>query len=218
VSTHRSALQRILLSYMSVMATVGDMKARGPALLRHVTGWIEPASGGVSMGLYYVKCALGWDFYARLRGGIFLPLLCVLLCGLYTCCRGVCHRSQRTSATFLGGCSVMIMFLAYSSQTRALLLGTYLWSLPSDFCSILTRGIAPTVFDCNGPVSGDFLLYLDLAKKCYDGNHVKAIVVSAFGLVFWALIYPASVYWMGRSCTSIELNRQFEFLFGKSVL
>jgi hypothetical protein len=126
MSARRSSVQRILLSYISVLASVGDFKARGPAFLRDLTGWASSASGGVSMGLYFVKCALGWDFYARLWGGIFFPLLLVLCCALYVCIRGVCKGSQRSSPSFLVGCSVMVVFLAYSAQTKDLLMGTHL--------------------------------------------------------------------------------------------
>lgn len=130
ISADRSGVQRILLSYVSVLASVGDMKAKGPALLREITGWAGTASGGVSVGLYYVKCALGWDFYTRLWGGLFLPLLCVLLCAIYSYVRGVFKESGRLSVTFLVGCSVMVVFLAFPAQIKDLLLGTYLIGPP----------------------------------------------------------------------------------------
>jgi hypothetical protein len=120
----RSVVQRILLSYASVLGSVGDMKARGPALLREVTGMAESASGGVSVGFYFIKCATGWDFYGRLWGGIFTPPFLLLLAALYTLCRGLWRSgNERFSTTFLVGCFVMIVFLTYSSQTKNFLLG-----------------------------------------------------------------------------------------------
>jgi hypothetical protein len=124
LATERSVTQRILLSYASVLGSVGDMKARGPALLREATGLAESASGGVSMGFYFIKCALGWDFYERLWGGMCIPPLLVFLSALYTLSRGLRRsETQRFSSTFLVGCLVMIVFLTYSSQTKHLLLG-----------------------------------------------------------------------------------------------
>ena len=74
LSSERSVTQRIILTYASVLGSVGDMKARGPALLINATGWVESFSGGLSVGFYFINCAFGWDFYHRLWGGIFLPL------------------------------------------------------------------------------------------------------------------------------------------------
>jgi hypothetical protein len=124
LSTERSVTQRIILTYASVLGSVGDMKARGPALLRDVTGLAESMSGGVSMGFYFIKCALGWDFYTRLLGGILLPLFLVVLSAVYTLTRGLrSSETERFSSKFLTGCLVMIVYLTYSSQTKHLLLG-----------------------------------------------------------------------------------------------
>jgi hypothetical protein len=127
LSTERSVTQRIILTYASVLGSVGDMKARGPALLRNATGMAESLSGGVSMGFYFIKCALGWDFYTRLLGGILLPLFLVILSAVYTLSRALFrNESERFSFKFLTGCFVMIVFLTYSSQTKHLLLSMYL--------------------------------------------------------------------------------------------
>jgi hypothetical protein len=120
----RSVTQRILLSYASVLGSVGDMKARGPALLREVTGLAESVSGGVSVGFYFIKCATGWDFYGRLWGGILTPPFLLFLTAQYTLLRELwSSRDNRSSTTFLVGCFVMIVFLTYSSQTKNFLLG-----------------------------------------------------------------------------------------------
>ena len=126
LSSERSVTQRIILTYASVLGSVGDMKARGPALLINATGWVESFSGGLSVGFYFINCAFGWDFYHRLWGGIFLPLFLVLLSALYTLSRGL--RKSETdifSGKFLSACFVMVVFLTYSSQTKHLLLGTF---------------------------------------------------------------------------------------------
>jgi hypothetical protein len=124
LGTKRSVTQRILISYASVLGSVGDMKARGPALLREVAGLAESVSGGVSVGFYFIKCATGWDFYGRLWGGIFTPPFLLLLAAAYTLCRGLWRSgNERFSTAFLVGCSVMIVFLTYSSQTKNFLLG-----------------------------------------------------------------------------------------------
>ena len=219
MSARRSSVQRILLSYVSVLSSVGDMKARGPAFLRQVTGWAATASGGMSVGVYYVKCALGWSFFARLWGGICLPLLLVLLCALYVFVRGVCKGSQRSSAPFLVGCFVMVVFLAYSAQTKDLLLSMYPPSIFLDVLLCLTCIFTClfyfAVFDCYGPVSDISLLHSDMAVKCYQGSHLGAMAVSGVWLVVWAIILPVSVFWVGRWQTDLHEDHRFSFLFGE---
>ena len=63
---------------------VGDLRARGPAPLRDVTGWGQSVSGGFSLGFYPLKCALSWSFYDRLWGTMLLPLFLAALCLLAT--------------------------------------------------------------------------------------------------------------------------------------
>ena len=124
LGTERSVTQRIVLSYASVLGSVGDLKARGPALLRDATGLAETASGGVSMGVYFIQCALGWDFYQRVWGGMLTPLFLVLLTALYTLTRGLCREGiQRFCFEYFVGCIVMVVFLSYSSQVKQLLQG-----------------------------------------------------------------------------------------------
>ena len=116
LGTERSVTQRIVLSYASVLGSVGDLKARGPALLRDATGLAETASGGVSMGVYFIQCALGWDFYQRVWGGMLTPVFLVLLIALYTLTRGVCRkRIQGFSVDYFVGCVVMVCGLPHYS-------------------------------------------------------------------------------------------------------
>lgn len=124
LSTVRSVTQRILLSYASVLGSVGDLKAKGPALLRDVTGLAEVGSGGVSMGVYFIKCALGWDFYGRLWGGMLTPVFLATLSALYTLTRRLrSNKIQFFSIEYFVGCTVMIVFLTFSSQMKSLLQG-----------------------------------------------------------------------------------------------
>jgi hypothetical protein len=76
----RSVVQRITLTYIITLSSVGDLKARGPALFRDTVGWADAAAGGgLSMGFYPLKCALGWGFYSRLWGTMLLPLFMAFL-------------------------------------------------------------------------------------------------------------------------------------------
>ena len=45
-------------------------------------GWARPMAGGLSMGFYPVKCALGLSFYEVSTGTVLLPLLLFLPCYL----------------------------------------------------------------------------------------------------------------------------------------
>jgi hypothetical protein len=218
LGVERSVIQRILLSYGSVLGSVGDMKARGPALLREVTGLAESASGGISVGFYVIKCATGWDFYGRLWGGIFTVPFLLSLTALYTLCRSFRKpENERFSKTFLVGCFVMIVFLTYSSQTKNFLRGNVFPAIKAcgsfvvHVCVCVSFVIA---FNCVGPVLGDSFLRSDMSVKCFEGNHVSAMVLSGFLGVIWAFAAPAAVNWMGRRRQETHTDPRFKFLFG----
>jgi hypothetical protein len=209
----RSVTQRILLSYCVVLSTVGDMRVRGPALLREVTGMAEVVSGGTSVGFYFIKCATGWDFYGRLWGGILTPPFLLFLTAQYTLLRGLwSSRDNRSSTTFLVGCFVMIVFLTYSSQTKNFLLGN---SAITCICLRLILVMSlPPVFNCFGPVADEFFLRSDMSIECFEGGHVNAMVISGVVGVLWALAAPAAVTWMGRWRQGTHTDPRFRFLFG----
>ena len=76
------------------------------------------------MGFWPMKCALGWDFYARLWGSMALPFFLVFLALLYTLARGrVKREADWLDRAFLQGCAVMIFYLMFPSSTKSLLLG-----------------------------------------------------------------------------------------------
>jgi hypothetical protein len=123
--TRRSVVQRIILTYVMTLSSVGDLKARGPALFRDTVGWADAvAGGGLSMGFYPLKCALGWGFYGRLVGTMVLPLFMVFMLLLYTLLRGRLLKEDRVlNSGFLVGCAVKLTFFMFSSTTKNLLLG-----------------------------------------------------------------------------------------------
>ena len=74
------------------------------------------------MGVYFIQCALGWDFYGRVWGGMLTPVFLVLLAALYTLSRVLCRKEMQCfSIEYFVGCIVMVVFLSYSSQVKQLL-------------------------------------------------------------------------------------------------
>jgi hypothetical protein len=229
VGTERSVTQRILLSFTSVLGSVGDMRAKGPVLLRDAVGLVESSTGGISMGLYFIKCALGWHFYGRLWGGILTPPFLVLMCLLYvTCRRGVrTGETVRSSTDFLVGCIIKIIFLTFSSQTKHMLLGTSTTALPL----VLSRhavlhtlthyplffafvcALSCPVFNCVRVGEND-LLQTDMAVQCYEDGHSAAMALSALLLALWAFAVPMLVVRMGLRSGSAHRDPRFKFLFG----
>jgi hypothetical protein len=213
LGTERSVTQRIVLSYASVLGSVGDLKARGPALLRDATGWAEAASGGLSMGVYFIQCALGWDFYQRVWGGMLTPVFLVLLTALYTHARGGRKDIPDFSMEYLVGCIVMILFLSFSSQVKQLLQGVL------HFCCMLSvRDLAfvTTVFNCVGPILGHRFVLSDMSIKCFQGRHTAVMALSGVVCGVWATV-PLSVVWMGLRRPGTHHDPRFKFLFGASL-
>jgi hypothetical protein len=93
--TTSSGAQRILLSFLQVVALVTSLRTRAPAVF---TGVGQAASGlgdGVSLELFPVDCALGLGFYAKLYIYAFLPFICFLVSGaIVFCCCAPCGRCK----------------------------------------------------------------------------------------------------------------------------
>ena len=109
---------------MVTLSTVGDLKARGPQLLRDMMGWARPVSGGVSAGFYPVKCALGLSFYEQSTGTVLLPLL--LFVSFAAVAAPVARMAKMSLADYksiLRTCSVLVAYLLYPSVVESVLTG-----------------------------------------------------------------------------------------------
>lgn len=93
--TTSSGAQRILLSFLQIVALVTTLRTRTPRLF---TGAGQAASGigdGVSLELFPVDCALGLGFYAKLYIYAFLPVVCFAVSGaIVACCCAPCGRCK----------------------------------------------------------------------------------------------------------------------------
>jgi hypothetical protein len=125
MKTRSEVLQRITITYLATLTSVGELKARGPALLRQAISLAEGVSGtGFSLGFFPLKCALGWGYYSRLWGEMMLPLGMGGLILLYTLVRGRLRReAAAVNYDFLTGCGVVLVFVMFPSATKSLLLG-----------------------------------------------------------------------------------------------
>ena len=119
------------LTYLTTLSSVGDLKARGPQLVRGMMGWARPVAGGVSAGFYPVKCALGLSFYEHSTGTVLLPLL--LFVSFAAVEAPVAHRAGVGLAAYkdsLVTCSVMVAYLLYPSVVEAVLTGMWWYEPP----------------------------------------------------------------------------------------
>jgi hypothetical protein len=114
----REVVLKIFATYASTMGSVGDLKARGPAFLRTMVGWARPVSGGLSLGFYPIKCALGLDFYSQTWGTVALPALFVCT----YCVAEFCTTCSRTGlARSMMTCTVIVLFYMYPPIVQTLL-------------------------------------------------------------------------------------------------
>ena len=121
----REVILKILATYASTMGSVGDLKTRGPAFLRDMIGWARPVSGGLSLGFYPIKCALGLNFHVQTWGTVALPLLFVLTyCVLEVCSKLVKGSKLSQVQVKWVTCCVIVLFYMYPPIVQALLSGT----------------------------------------------------------------------------------------------
>jgi hypothetical protein len=128
----REVILKILATYASTMGSVGDLKARGPAFLRTMVGWARPVSGGLSLGFYPIKCALGLNFYAQTWGTVALPLLLVFTFCVAELCSNLLKGSKLSQVQVEWmPCTVIVLFYMYPPIVQTLLSGTYLITFDS---------------------------------------------------------------------------------------
>ena len=184
---HREVLQKIAVSYLATLSSVGDFRARGPAFLGALMGWARPAAGGLSMGFYPIKCAFHLSFYEQSMGTVLLPFLLFLPSYLLEALRlrrqGLPFTAEQKVAY-----AVLVAFLLYPSVVDTIL----------------------KVIPCHWPdVQGQRYLSADLSVHCYDGKHLAALVCSGAVLLGYALGLPALIFYLLKEKKSLG---GFQFL------
>jgi len=116
----RTGVQRIFLSYISMLTSVGAMRVQGPELLRDILGYAYSAAGGVSLSHYSSRCLLGLPFWGVVWGTQLLPLFFICLLWLLG---AIIPRYG--GEFFKGGC-VLIVYLKLPDCINMLLKGTSL--------------------------------------------------------------------------------------------
>ena len=189
----RDVVQKILVTYCVTLSSVGDLKARGPALVRDMAGWAAPVAGGLSAGFYPVKCSLGLSFYEQTTGTVLIP---VLLLGSFVVMEGL--RVNLFSKPFtefkhnVVTCAVLVAYLLYPSVVEALL----------------------RVFLCYGQeVEGHTYLLADLSRLCYDSTHTGAVFMSTVVLALYALGLPAFILLHLRVGSPGSTQPELQFLW-----
>jgi hypothetical protein len=129
-SRKREVVLKILATYASTMGSVGDLKARGPAFLRTMVGWARPVSGGLSLGFYPIKCALGLNFYTQTWGTVALPVLLVFAYGVLEMFAALLRRTKLSELQVdWMACIVIVLYYMYPPILQTMLSGKYLFGL-----------------------------------------------------------------------------------------
>jgi hypothetical protein len=71
------------------------------------------------------------------------------------------------------------------------------------------------VFNCYGPVDGEYFVHSDMAIQCFSGDHFVASLFSGLVVAIWAFAVPIFVAWMGCLQPDTHTDPRFKFLFGK---
>ena len=175
------------------MGSVGDLRTKGPALLRSFLGWSSMAGGGISVGSYPVKCALGWSYYGLFGGAILFPLVLMAALLLQSSVMRRFVKAKVSLLSFWLGCVIILMFLIYGSSMKTLL----------------------ELFGCEGPFhGGQSWLSVDLSVPCYDSTHTSARILAGVLLLIWVLAGPALVLYMAPSHRAhLQTDPRYAFLF-----
>jgi hypothetical protein len=191
-------LQRIALNYFVILSSVGDFKAQGPALLRDAVGWVRPVAGGLSLGFYPIKCALGLDYYAQTWGTAAAPM-CLFVVGVCVevvsreASRGRPTTTARTSHSLLGfvrTSAALTLYLFYPSVVQSLLTGECGFACDTGFTNPFNL-----VFVCHDPpVEGVRYLSADLSVACFSGVHLSSALGAAGVLAGYALGFPVALF------------------------
>jgi hypothetical protein len=121
----RSVIQRIAVTYMVTLSSIGDFKARGPQFLRDAVGWARPVSGGLNFGFYPIRCSLGLGYFYETWGTALLPLLLVFSFSAVELVRVKVMREGRVQSKSLWTCIVLVLYLMYPSVVETLLAGLH---------------------------------------------------------------------------------------------
>ena len=204
----REVALKILATYASTMGSVGDLKARGPAFLRTMVGWARPVSGGLSLGFYPIKCALGLSFYAQTWGTVALPVLLVLTYCVFELFVKLWKRYTLSQLRVdWMACTVIVLYYMYPPIVRTLLSGKHFFQ----YCLFLLLTIVTACHDT--AVEGSTYLVADFSLSCFDYSHVVSLVSSICVLGLLGMGLPAFIFFKTRKLVDVE--SKFHFFCGK---
>ena len=92
-------LIRIIANYLKIQSTLGDFRARAPAVIMAIRNGASTVSSGIPLDIGPVACAFGLSFERQLLGAVAMPVviivgvsfLCALLFLRAACCPWVCR-------------------------------------------------------------------------------------------------------------------------------
>lgn len=188
---------RILVSYVQVVALLGDYREHGPALFYTSVRWTSSfADGGGDVAMAPPRCILGWTFYGRLAFTIALPPLAAIFAALIVL--PDMFRKDRGKASFFDqwiAAAVVLLMLCHSRITSELF----------------------KTFRCSAPIDGTRYLIADFSLKCGTAKHNMARIAAGSFLALYSIGIPGSacVYlWLNRSKLSTPaMERRFGFFY-----
>jgi hypothetical protein len=148
-------VQRIAISHVVTLSSIGDLSVKGPALLRNMFDTLNSLSSGVSMSSSSARCVLGLDIYSEVFGNFLLVLVLPLLVALAMKLYSVARRQQFKS-NLLVPLFVFVVYLKYSSVLQSLM----------------------SLCKCTESIFGVSYLVADIRVRCFDETHLPMMVVA----------------------------------------
>jgi hypothetical protein len=158
----REVSQRIAISHVVVLSSIGDISVKGPQLLRAVFETLGTVASGVSTSSSAARCLLGWDIYTEVFADMLLVLALPILVAVGFLFYVMSTRHwQFTDTRLLVGVAVLVFYLKYTSVLQSLL----------------------SLFSCTEPLSGGVsFLIADVRMQCYDSTHTTSKVLAALAI------------------------------------
>ena len=113
-------VQRIAISHVVMLSSIGDLSVKGPALLRNMFDTLDSLSSGVSMSSSSARCVLGLNIYLEVFGNFLLVLFLPMLIALGMKVHSVITR-QPFKSNLLVSVVVFVVYLKYTSVLQSLL-------------------------------------------------------------------------------------------------
>ncbi|KAA0157355.1 hypothetical protein FNF31_05780 [Cafeteria roenbergensis] len=165
-------LIRIIANYLKIQSTLGDFRARAPAVIMAIRNGASTVSSGIPLDIGPVACAFGLSFERQLLGAVAMPVviivgvsfLCALLFLRAACCPWFCQSAI-----------TILFFLVYSMLVKQVFTA---WRLYDE------------------PIEDKWYLAADFGVSTDSPAYSRIVIVAVVGVVLWVVGIPALAVWL----------------------